>query len=226
MHFCALSAPSFLTEPRPKHCPSCSVGSHVFTLHTVERRSSATLPPLRINTFCPLHRRGGWSEHHAETPSFSCPIRTSPPWRQPLSARYCQVMQAVLTQHAWAQEAAPGTPAPRYGLRSLGQVPNRFSSSFHGAPTQGAIAAATGEMSTVFLFCAGNCAVSSVFLTEVCAMSTVFLSCGANCVVSGVFLTEVGGARSAASSAASLLLPSFTHVTTVPSQMIPAPKIR
>ena len=74
MHASLLPLASFFRSPSPKHCPISSSGSQLPSSHALLRNSStsSTFPclfPCGL-TYCPFHRWGGWSEHHAATPSF------------------------------------------------------------------------------------------------------------------------------------------------------------
>ena len=71
------------------------------------------------------------------TPSFSCPNRTSPPWRHPTSARYCQLIHLGLEQHVDAHSEI--VVASLNGFKSPGHFPRRSSFVFHGELEQGGI---------------------------------------------------------------------------------------
>jgi hypothetical protein len=85
MHSTELPLDSGLTSPNPKHCPISSFGFHVVTSHAIRRAISSysSFIPPTMPFFCwrdcPCHRRGAWSEHQDDGPSFSIPIRTSRP---------------------------------------------------------------------------------------------------------------------------------------------------
>ena len=97
--------------PKPKHCVAR------FVRESLRHAPSGEHALLLFRTSSPVQASGAVASHHSPGPSFSLPMRTSPPRSHPTSPRKRHVTQ----RESWQQSA-----------RHFSAVATPFAAVFHG----------------------------------------------------------------------------------------------